>query len=537
MSPRDGPLFAATTSVPLLLPAIDEYIGSMTSRSSNAASELTPSPQKAAAVTTFPWLVAAYASLGVALVAVLFIAARGAYLDFEEKRISLLQAELNRLRSHAVRTVLRIQDVLREGEIQEVSPRSLAELQWLREHWERFIPNDDARLYAAVVSPDGRVLMHSRGIPEGSVVAAAAFQRPTETTADDVSELAGSPFTGGTSSLDISIPILRDEHEIATYHSGFNIAWFDEKVAQESSATRNRWAVAFAIITVVIGAAGLSLLYIARRMTTLQTDVAISQVRRLAEMGQLAGGIAHEVRNPLNAIRLNLHVVQRLLGGASADERTVEVMRETVREMERIDGLLRSLLEYARPERPNAETVDVHEEIRGVVGFMQPLFDRDDVHVVCRFADGPIMANLDRARLRQIVLNLLKNSLEALGEKGTIQIDVARPAPGDTAVEIVIRDDGPGIDAESTRRIFEPFFTTKELGTGLGLTLVKRYLEEAGGEIIYRPGVPRGAVFTLRVPLAPSQTTDAEKSETTERSLEAATHSDATRHFDRGVIK
>lgn len=509
----------------------------MKSRTPQSASE--PSPPKAGAVTTFPWLVAAYASLGLALVAVLCIAARGAYLDFEEKRLSLLQAELNRLRSHAVRTVLRIQDVLRDGDVQEISSRSFAELQWLREHWDRFIPNDEARLYAAVVSPEGRILMHSRTVLEGSSPAVGSFPQPADSAADDVSQLEGSPFTGGAPALDICIPILRDEHEVATYHSGFNIAWFEEKVVQESSATRNRWVVAFAIIAFVIGAAGLSLMYIARRMTKLQTDVALSQVRRLAELGQLAGGIAHEVRNPLNAIRLNLHVVERLLGGIAADERTVEVMRETVREIERIDGLLRSLLEYVRPERPNAEMVDVIEEIRSVVGFMQPLFDRDDVHVVCHIPEGPINAKLDRSRFRQIILNLLKNSLEALGEKGTIQIEVAEPKSGDSTVEIVVRDDGPGIDPDSVRRIFEPFFTTKELGTGLGLTLVKRYLEEAGGEIAYRPEMPRGAVFTLRLPLAPLQTAgiDTDTDEADNRSLESTSHANGMQPLDRGVIR
>ena len=463
----------------------------------------------------FPWLAAAYASLGLALVAVLWIAARGAYLDFEEARVSLLQAEINRLRSHAVRTVLRIQDLMVRETAAVDELEAAGELDWLREHWDRFIPQDESRLYAAIVDSQHTVVMHNRRTPERAVLPPETFLRAVVEAGDDVVETNDSQFTGGSPALDIAIPIVHRDREAGTYHSGFNLTWFNEKLAVKSAATRERWIVAFAVISLVIGAAGLSLLYIARRISKLQTDVTIGRVRRLAELGQLAGAIAHEVRNPLNAIRLNLHVVQRLAGRDSIDGRTAEAMSETVREIERIDELLRALLEYARPDRTNVESLDVVAELRSVVGFMQPLFDRDDVRLVCRLPDAPITAYSDRARFRQIMLNLTKNALEAVGRRGTVEIDVRAPVAPDSMIEIRVRDDGPGIAAEDASRIFEPFFTTKELGTGLGLTLVARFLQELGGSIAYGSAQPRGSLFVVRLPVdAPPTTSDFAASET-----------------------
>jgi len=452
-------------------------------------------PTDSAARKPFPWLVGAYAAFGVQLVVVLGLAGWGAYIDFEERRISQLQSDVNKLRSHALRTVALIQDQIsgKPGGLE-----NLGDVEWLREHWSRSVPNDPSRLYAAVVGAEGRIVIHFDRRLEGGRLPTGWYSHPVSAAGEDVVETASLELTDGQRALDISIPIVQGEREIGTYHSGFNLMWFESKLAERQTATRNRWIVVFALIAAVQIAGGVSLVRIARRLSSLQADVAMGHVRRLAELGQVSGGIAHEIRNPLNAVRLNLHVVRKLWSNRTENADHVNgIMDETVHEIERVDGLLRSLLEYARPEKAQSESVDLADELRSVVGLLQPLLDRDHIRLELDLPKERSDAHIDRGRFRQIVLNLLKNAMEAIETDGRINVQLRAR---DADVTLVVADEGPGIPPSRRDRIFDPFFTTKELGTGLGLTLVRRFVEEAGGGIRYTPGSPVGSVFTVTLP-------------------------------------
>jgi signal transduction histidine kinase len=451
----------------------------------------------------FPWLVSAYAAFGLQLVFVLGLAGWGAYIDFEERRISQLQGDINKLRSHALRTVALIQDQLsgKPGGLDD-----LGDVEWLREHWTRSVPGDPSRLYAAVVDREGNVTIHFEREFEGRKLPTGWYSQPVTEAGEDVVETSTPELGGGQRALDISIPIVQGEREVGTYHSGFNLAWFESKLAERQAATRNRWIIVFALIAVVQIAGGVSLVRIARKLSSLQADVAMGHVRRLAELGQVSGGIAHEIRNPLNAVRLNLHVVRKLWSNRSENgDRVNGIMDETVHEIERVDGLLRSLLEYARPERAQSESVNLADELRSVAGLLQPLLDRDHIRLELELPDDCCDAHIDRGRFRQIALNLMKNAMEAIETDGRIHVSL-RPREAD--VSLVVADEGPGIPPSRRDRIFDPFFTTKELGTGLGLTLVRRFVEEAGGSIRYTPGSPVGSVFTVTLPRNHTQRID-----------------------------
>jgi signal transduction histidine kinase len=458
----------------------------------NTSSEL---PPESTSRKPFPWLVGAYAAFALQLLVVLGLAGWGAYIDFEERRISQLQSDINRLRSHALRTIAQIQDKLsgKTGGLAE-----LDDVEWLREHWNRSVPVDPSRLYAAVVDKEGRVVIHFDRRLEGGKLPTGWYSHPVPEVGDDVVESSNPELTDGKRALDISNPIVQGGDEIGTYHSGFNLAWFESKLAERQTATRNRWIVVFALIAGVQIVGGVSLVRIARKLSALQADVAMGHVRRLAELGQVSGGIAHEIRNPLNAVRLNLHVVRKLWSNRTENaDRVIGIMDETVHEIERVDGLLRSLLEYARPEKAQSESVDLADELRSVVGLLQPLLDRDHVRLDLDLPKEGCDAHIDRGRFRQIALNLLKNAMEAIETDGKINVQLRAR---ETDVALVIADEGPGIPPSRRDRIFDPFFTTKELGTGLGLTLVRRFVEEAGGTINYTPGSPVGSVFTITLP-------------------------------------
>jgi signal transduction histidine kinase len=443
----------------------------------------------------FPWLLGAYAAFALTLVVILGLAGWSAYVDFEESRISKLQSDVNKLRSHALRTIALIQDQLsgKSGRLNE-----MGDVEWLREHWRRFVPTDPSRLYGAVIDTEGRIVIHYDGKLEGAKLPADWYRTHVTEAGDDVVETSAPQLTDGRRALDISIPIVQGEKEVGTYHSGFNLAWFEADLAERQAATRNRWIVVFGLIAVVQIAGGVSLVRIARRLSSLQADVAMGHVRRLAELGQVSGGIAHEIRNPLNAVRLNLHVVRKLWADRSENaDRVNGIMDETVHEIERVDGLLRSLLEYARPERAQTEAVNLADELRSVVGLLRPLLERDHIRLDLDLPEVAGDAHIDRGRFRQIVLNLLKNAMEAIETDGRVSVALR---PRDTDVSLIVADEGPGIPPSRRDRIFDPFFTTKELGTGLGLTLVRRFVEEAGGTIRYAPGSPVGSVFTVTLP-------------------------------------
>ncbi|MBL9081940.1 MAG: hypothetical protein JNK76_09060 [Planctomycetales bacterium] len=453
--------------------------------------------------TKYPWMVAAYCSSALALCVILGIAAWGASVDFEEARVSNLRSEINRLRSHGVRTVIRLQELMN---VENAADGKLSNVQFnakltdfLYDQWNRHIPDDPSRLYAGIIDSNGRIVAHYRRELVGKKIGDDWESARVPEAGDDVVETSAPLMTGtGERALDISIPIMHGTQEVGAYHSGFRLAWFENELALKRRETTLRWGAAFAVITIVGLTAGVSLFKVARRLASLQGVVAMEHVRRLADLGTLAGGIAHEVRNPMNAIRLNLHVIKKLITSQGIrDDQTTQVMDETISEMERVDGLLRTMLEYARPAVGTLQIVDCAAEIRSVATFLSPLLERERIALKMTFGPEPCMIRADRGQFRQVVLNLVKNAMEAMKSDASIDVDCRRN--GDL-VEVTLADEGPGISPEEREQIFEPFFSTKEIGTGLGLTLCRRYVEGAGGTIHYEVREPHGARFVIRLP-------------------------------------
>jgi signal transduction histidine kinase len=231
-------------------------------------------------------------------------------------------------------------------------------------------------------------------------------------------------------------------------------------------------------------------------MVMLHESIKLTRARRFAELGQLMAGIVHEIRNPLNAMRLNLHVLSRRQEVETpAPEEHGEIIRETNYEIERVEGLLRILLGYARPDNPRNEILDVRSEVQATLTFLRPLLERAEILVKATFPEQPALVVMDRDRFRQILLNLINNAREAMDVGGCIQIQVKSLGE---KVEVVVADDGPGVPFSHRERIFEPFFSTKELGTGLGLAIVRRFVEEGGGSIVCEANPAQGALFRLK---------------------------------------
>jgi len=229
------------------------------------------------------------------------------------------------------------------------------------------------------------------------------------------------------------------------------------------------------------------------------------EAERMATVGRLSLKVAHEVRNPIAAIGLNAELLGDLVQGRVAEDGTeatslVSAIRDQV---VALDALTEEYLAFARFPRPQFEEDSVNEMVTAVAEFVRPLASRQGVGV--KVATDPTVPpmEIDRTLLRQAVLNLLKNGLEAVSQGGSLTLTTRRL---DDTVEIAVSDTGPGITPEVGRRLFEQFFTTKPQGTGLGLAISRQIVEEHGGRIRWSSTPGEGATFTMSLPLkkAPS---------------------------------
>jgi signal transduction histidine kinase len=229
----------------------------------------------------------------------------------------------------------------------------------------------------------------------------------------------------------------------------------------------------------------------------------IQQTERLAAVGELAAGLAHEIKNPLAGIKVSIEVLKNDLDLEQEDK---EIFLRIINEIYRIESLLKNLLNYARPSKPQPDYVNLHKildviiktseislrspgETSGKVKDIEFVKDFDpDIPAICA----------DEAQLKQVFLNLLLNATDAIAEKGSITIKTARIP--DDSVEIRVTDTGKGIDQEDLKVVFNPFFTTKSKGTGLGLAICKRLVEQHKGAIDVVNNPEGGVSFIITLP-------------------------------------
>jgi signal transduction histidine kinase len=213
-------------------------------------------------------------------------------------------------------------------------------------------------------------------------------------------------------------------------------------------------------------------------------------------VGELAARIAHEIRNPVTAAR---SLAQQLV-------REPEVpyegeLRVILEELERVERQVGSLLRFARREEFRLAPVDCAELVRGAVASVRARLDAEAVDVGLDLAPG-VIARADADKLRQVVLNLLENALDALATTASRRrIEVAVTA-SDGHAALAVQDSGPGVPADALPRLFEPFFSLKAHGTGLGLAIAKRTVEAHGGRMSAAPGARGGLRVDIVLPLA-----------------------------------
>ena len=220
------------------------------------------------------------------------------------------------------------------------------------------------------------------------------------------------------------------------------------------------------------------------------------QAERLRSMQTLTAGLAHEVRNPLNAAKLQLELLERRLRRASIEPRLIETTQHAHDEIERLTQLLNEFLAFARPPQLGAADHDLVGIARQVLEAERPMAEAAGVDLRLEPVSPTVVAELDPGKLHQILQNLVRNGIEAvIGRDAPVVAVGLASAPGGDAV-VTVRDNGVGIADEVVQHIYEPFYSTKEGGTGMGMAIVHSLVSAHGGEIEVATG-PRGTTFTL----------------------------------------
>jgi two-component system, NtrC family, sensor histidine kinase HydH len=219
------------------------------------------------------------------------------------------------------------------------------------------------------------------------------------------------------------------------------------------------------------------------------------RAEQLAAVGQLAAGVAHEVRNPLTGIKMLVEATHRKDNPRPLD---AEDLRVIERELGRVERTVQGLLDFARLPAPNAVVCDLKEVIVPAYDLIRARAERQGVAVRLHAPGVPALVSIDRDQIHTVLLNLMMNALDAMPTGG--QLDLSWSPPKNNAIQLTVADTGDGIPEELLDKIFAPFATTKPTGTGLGLSLVARIVEEHRGTIAATTRTRGGASFVMTLP-------------------------------------
>ncbi len=229
-----------------------------------------------------------------------------------------------------------------------------------------------------------------------------------------------------------------------------------------------------------------------------ETTESLQRADRLAALGQLSAGIAHEIRNPLGSIKGAVEIL--CSNGPTAEEKQ-EFAAIVRQEVARINRLIEEFLRFARPPEPRIEARNVHELLTSTLWLVEGLASRRKVEIVrsCACATGRV--SVDEDQIRQVFLNVLLNAVEAMGDGGILTLACSEDPLSNSEI-VEVSDTGPGVDDADLERIFDPFFTTKAQGTGLGLSIADQLIRNHGGEVAARRNETGGLTVSIRLPRA-----------------------------------
>jgi len=221
----------------------------------------------------------------------------------------------------------------------------------------------------------------------------------------------------------------------------------------------------------------------------------VERSQRLAAVGSLAAGVAHEIRNPLSSLKGFATYFRQRYGGVPEDVKVADIM---IQEVERLNRVITELLEFSRPMELKRKTTDLEGLLRHALATIEGQAGQKGVKIQADLPSGLPAASIDPDRMTQVFLNLFLNALAAMDRGGVLTVGIARQ--DDDTLRVSVADTGTGIRRDDLGRVFDPYFTTKPSGTGLGLAIVHRIVEAHGGEIRLESEPGKGTTFTVLLP-------------------------------------
>jgi PAS domain S-box-containing protein len=342
---------------------------------------------------------------------------------------------------------------------------------------------DSTGVLVFAIDRDGRIVIVNR--------------RACEAAGASAEELAGADFFERCVGVE-SRPLARARVEAALRGQG--VVEFDAMLPGRAGARSVRWHATPAALgardrDAVVYLTGVDV----TERVELERRAAESEA--LAHMGTLAAGLAHEIRNPLNAAGLQLHLLGRAIDRLSDEEERaplktrVEIVSS---ELKRLEHLLGDFLELARPRPIARGPVDMVALLERVLSLHEPLAHARSIKVERHLS--PASARGDAERLEQVFHNLVVNALEATSDRGVLEVSLDQEEGAQPTVIATVSDTGRGIPSSTLARVYEPFFTTKPAGTGLGLTIVRQIVQRHGGAVLIDSVEGRGTRVSIRLP-------------------------------------
>jgi signal transduction histidine kinase len=228
-----------------------------------------------------------------------------------------------------------------------------------------------------------------------------------------------------------------------------------------------------------------------------KTEAQLIRSDKLAALGQLAAGIAHEIRNPLTSINILIHSLTENFPSGNSSREDLKVIEE---EINRINEIVDQFLRFAKPAPPLLEKAEVLSIVEETLQLLRPQIEKQRILVQKEFQPLPLIL-MDRKQMKQAILNLLLNAVQAMPKGGHLALRGHMPDEN-RWVQLSIQDSGVGIPGEDIDKLFDPFFSTKEGGMGLGLSIAHRIIDQLDGKIEVESAPGKGTLFTVWLPIS-----------------------------------
>jgi signal transduction histidine kinase len=448
------------------------------------------------------WLAPFCLLLCAPLVMLLAVISWEAVSDAQAVRLSTLRTETSRLRHQAQRRAGHMAEGLkREPGI--LDWRLLREDPWLVRYWNGLEPPGQNQMYAAIVDNSGTIVMHSDPSLVGQELGRGWYDHVVMEVGSDVVHLTDSPLSNHLPAFDIRVPLVIGGREVGDYHEGLEAGRLEAAIAASQRAIWRKWLWLTGIALAVDAGAALALLMLVRKFRDVLRRCLAMAHEQATQLGVIASGLAHEIRNPLQTMRINLHALRRAHTGRAqlTSEDQMAAIDESNAAVDSLEELMRDLLRFAAPEPGSQTDLNLVAEVQATLNLLDEEMRGKHIEVSSSFPQPPVPVSMSSGRLRQMILNLLTFAEHNAGPSGRIDVAVTSR---NGAAEIVVADNGPTLSPAERAHVFEPFQSARKTRSGLGLALVKSFASQAGGRVACEPQLPSGNRFRVQLPVSKS---------------------------------